>query len=168
METGLSGPRLTHLVQIGVVVYDVQATMAKLSRVFGFGPWHVYEFPVDAARVQRSYRGQPGNFRFIMAFAQVGNVEMELIQPLEGDNIYSEWLRQHGEGLHHVHFDLPQVDEALEAWKSEGIEAIQSGTGLRPGAVWAYLNTAELPGFGGIIFELATKVYQGDVPPPRT
>jgi hypothetical protein len=55
----------------------------------------------------------------------------------------------------------------LASWHEDGIEVIQSGTGLRPGAEWAYLNTAELPGFGGILVELSTKTYEGDEPPPR-
>ena len=113
------------------------------------------------------YRGQSGDFRFLMAFTQLGYVELELVQPLEGESIYSEFLREKGEGLHHIHFDIPEVDAALQLWQEQGIEAIQSGTGLRPGAIWAYLNTAELPGFGGITIEVTTKVYEGDQPPPR-
>jgi methylmalonyl-CoA/ethylmalonyl-CoA epimerase len=160
--------RLAHLVQIGAVVHDAQATMEKLSAVFGFGPWHVYEWPKHRTEMRGRYRGQPGNFRFLMAFTQLGHIELELVQPLEGDSIYAEFLREKGEGLHHIHFDIPDVEGAVGQWRSEGIEIIQSGTGLRPGAMWAYLNTAELPGFGGLIFEVATKVYEGDEPPPRS
>ena len=164
---GSTDIRLTHLVQIGAVVRDAQATMDKLSSVFGIGPWHVAEWPKDRARMQGRYRGQTGDFRFMMAFAQLGHVELELVQPLEGESIYTEFLREKGEGLHHIHFDISHVEEALEKCRSEGIEVIQSGPGLRSGSMWAYLNTAELPGFGGILFELATKVYEGDEPPPR-
>jgi len=163
-ETALG---FTHLVQIGAVVKDAQATMDRLSEVFGFGPWIVHEWPKDREKMKGSYRGQPGDFRFLMAFTQLGSVELELVQPLEGDNVYSDFLRDKGEGLHHIHFDLDEVDTALESLRDQGVEVIQSGTGLRPGAIWAYLNTGEVPGFGGITIEVATKVYDGDRPPPR-
>ncbi|MCC7353053.1 MAG: VOC family protein [Anaerolineae bacterium] len=159
--------RLAYCVQIGAVVRDVQATMDRLSSTFGIGPWHLYEWPRHRENMKGRYRGQPGNFRFLMAFAQMGHVELELVQPLEGESIYTEFLREKGEGLHHIHFDLPDVQQALASWREDGVATIQSGTGLRPGAEWAYLNTAELPSFGGILVEISTKVYEGDESPPR-
>lgn len=166
-QKGSQKTQLTRLMQVGVVVKDIEKTREMLSATFGIGPWVLFEWPTDGEKMKGRYRGQPGNFRFIMAFAQMGHVELELIQPLEGESIYSEFLEQKGEGLHHILFHLTSVQEALASWQPDGIEAIQSGTGLRPGTEWAYLNTAELPGFGGITFEVITKGYEGDEPPPR-
>lgn len=159
--------RLECLVQVGVVVRDLDSTVEKLSSAFGMGPWRYFEWPLDREDMKGMYRGKPGNFRFREAFVKLGHVEVEIIQPLEGDSVYSEFLEKKGEGLHHIRLDVPDVDEAVRSWADEGMEIIQWGTGLRPGTRWAYLNTAELPGFGGILFEIMTKFYEGDeLPPP--
>ena len=47
-------------------------------------------------------RGKLVEHSFIAAIASVGDVELELIQPLCGESLYAEHLAQHGEGLHHV------------------------------------------------------------------
>jgi methylmalonyl-CoA/ethylmalonyl-CoA epimerase len=160
-------PHLQHLVQVGVVVRNLDETIEQLSATFGFGPWYRFVWPQHREQLKGYYRGQTGKFSMALAFAKLGHVELELMQPLEGESVYSEFLATKGEGLHHIHFDVPVVADAVAAWKADGIEVIQSGTGLRPGTEWAYLNTAELPGFGGIVVELATKLYEGDEPPAR-
>lgn len=159
--------RLKSLVQVGVVVRDLDRTVERLSTTFGIGPWQHFDWPLDRDDMTGTYREKPGHFRMRTALVKLGHVELELIQPLEGDNIYSDFLEEKGEGIHHLRFDIPDVETALESWAGEGIKIIQSGTAIRPGTKWAYLNTAELPGFGGITFELLTKFYEGDEPPPR-
>jgi hypothetical protein len=101
----------------------------------------------------RTYHGEPGNFKMRLAFLETGPVQLEFIQPLEGDNIYTEFLAQHGEGLHHILFEVDNP-EAVAA--GLGVKILQSGGSiLRPGALWAYLDTQEIL---GCIVELKSKV----------
>ena len=166
-EKGSESSRLRYLVQVGVVVRDLKKTVETFSSTFGIGPWQYFVWPLHRADMKGEYRGESGGFRFAAALIRLGHVELELIQPLEGDSIYREFLKEKGEGLHHIRFDVSDLDEAVQSWMDDGVKVIQSGTGLRPDTRWAYLNTAELPGFGGIIIEVLTKYYEGDEPPPR-
>ena len=52
-----------------------------------------------------SLRGLPIDLRMKIAFVETPSIQLEFIQPLEPNNIYTEFLEQHGEGLHHVMFD---------------------------------------------------------------
>jgi methylmalonyl-CoA/ethylmalonyl-CoA epimerase len=56
--------------------------------------------------------------------------QIELIQPLTGTSVHSEWLAEHGAGLHHVAFDVPSLTAATEAMAALGYAEIQSGTGF--------------------------------------
>jgi len=62
-----------------------------------------------------------------IALAQVGGVQLELVQPVEGPSIYRDWLKEHGEGLHHMNFLVDDVDEACRMLSAQGFPSLQSG-----------------------------------------
>jgi methylmalonyl-CoA/ethylmalonyl-CoA epimerase len=130
--------------QIGVVVEDIDRAIAFYESAFGLGPWDIRE--VGAPNVWD--RGQEKPIKARLAFATVGGVEIELIQILEGDSMHLEFLREHGEGLHHLGFFVKDFQAKLEQAKAMGFEVLQ----VDPfGQAYAYLDTRQP---GGIIFEL--------------
>ena len=138
----------SNLVQIGIVVRDLDRTTKTLSEVFGLGPFRTIAIPPDDG-MQRSYtyRRQTGHFTYRLALATVGEIELEIIQPLEGDSIYSDFLREHGEGIHHIRFNVADVHPVIEYLARHGIENIQSGSGLRAGTTWVNFGTDAQCGF---------------------
>jgi hypothetical protein len=150
-------PKITlgPLVQIGIVVRDVEATARAWCERFDVAPPLFVEWPPENSQLAETstYRGERGHFRMRLAFIETGAAQIEFIQPLEGGNIYAEFLEEHGEGLHHILFlvDDPQaVSRQLDA------PILQSGGSfLNPGAIWAYLDTQQEL---GCILEVKTKV----------
>jgi hypothetical protein len=53
-----------------------------------------------------------------------GNMELELLQPLEGKSPHMDFFRQHGEGLHHLGFFVPNFDELCENFLREGFKPV--------------------------------------------
>ena len=130
--------------QIGVVVEDIDRAIAFYESAFGLGPWDIRE--VGAPNVWD--RGQEKPIKARLAFTNVGQVEVELIQILEGDSLHLAFLREHGEGLHHLGFFVKDFQAKLEQAKAMGFEVLQ----VDPfGQAYAYLDTRQP---GGIIFEL--------------
>src|SRR5512135_1087094 len=84
--------------QIGIVVHDLYVVTQKLTHLFGIGPFRIFEWPLEDVDPQATYHGQPANFRLLLAFVTVGKLQIEIVQPLEGQNIYSDFLRDHGPG----------------------------------------------------------------------
>jgi catechol 2,3-dioxygenase-like lactoylglutathione lyase family enzyme len=135
-------------VQIGVVVRDLDKATAALSEIFGMGPFRAIEWPpADRADFERYYYGEPGDFSARMAFTELGPVELELIQPLAGDSIWADFLRERGEGIHHIRFNVPDMRPVIEYLGTHGIRAAQMGSGIRPGTTWANFDTQSLVGF---------------------
>jgi len=143
------------IVQVGIVVRNAEAAVQAWTERFNFGPARFVDWPPAGRNLEatRTYRGHPGNFRMRLAFIETPSIQIEFIEPLEGDNIYSEWLEQHGEGLHHILFEVA-APEAVAAGLNTPI--LQSGgSTLHPGAVWSYLDTQALL---GCIIEFRSKV----------
>jgi methylmalonyl-CoA/ethylmalonyl-CoA epimerase len=140
------GVQLKRLVQIGVVVADLNQTTKLLTSLFGIGPFRFVEWP-DRPESKYYYRGAEEHIRIKQAFVQMGDVEVELIQPLEGHNGYQDFLNETGGGIHHVLFEVPDIDSVIQELAKSGVTVLQSGTGIRPGTRWALLDTRKLVGF---------------------
>jgi hypothetical protein len=78
---------------------------------------------------------------------QLGTVEVELIQPLEGRNAHKDFLDESGGGIHPILFEVQVIDPVLGELAKSGVTVLQSGTGIRPGTRWALLDARELIGF---------------------
>jgi Glyoxalase/Bleomycin resistance protein/Dioxygenase superfamily len=138
----------SEFVQIGAVVQDIDQSMKVLAEVFGIGPWRVILWPpAGRADMDRIYYGQPAEFTARMAFAELGPIEIELIQPLTGESIWADYLAEHGPGLHHIRFNVPEMEPIIEHVAAHGIGVTQRANGIRPGTSWANFDTERLVGF---------------------
>lgn len=134
-------------IQIGVVVRDIEKSMAGLSAVFGIGPFRVVDLPAPERRDQQYIDGKPAVFRTRQAFVDLGSVELELIQPVAGRTIWSDFLAERGEGIHHIRFNVPDEKAVTAYLQGRGIAKTQEGAGIREGSYWANYDTAKLIGF---------------------
>ena len=128
--------------QICLVVRDVRAAMRNYWDTVGIGPWKLYV--MSGPRItERTYYGKPADFKFLMALASAGNVQFELIQPLEGQTVYQDFLDQHGEGVQHLGMLVDDLDQAMADAETNGVAVIQSGRDREGGGKggYAYLDT---------------------------
>jgi hypothetical protein len=141
-----SGVHLKRIVQIGIVVGDRDRTAQLLTTLFGIGPFRLVEWP-DRAESKYYFHGVEEKIRIKQAFVQLGDVEVELIQPVEGHSAYKDFLDETGGGIHHVLFEVKDIDAVVQELAKSGMTVLQSGTGIRPGTRWALLDTQKLLGF---------------------
>jgi len=130
--------------QIGVVVEDLDRAVGFFQSAFGLGPFRIQE--AEAPNVWD--RGEEKHIKARLGFVTMGQVEIELIHIVEGDSVHLEFLREHGEGLHHLGFRVKDFESKLQQAKAMGFEVLQTGP---LGRFYAYLDTRE---HGGVIFEL--------------
>lgn len=131
--------------QIGIVVKDMDKTIEYYEKVLGLGP---FARP-DIVYKEIHLHGKPVNSKWIMGFCSLGSVELELIQPITAPTIYHDFLQEKGEGLHHLGFDVKDIEKKLALCKEMGIKIIQGGQGAT--SRFEYLDTEKI---GGVIFEL--------------
>jgi len=56
------------------------------------------------------YRGKPADFDMRLGWQRHGNVVYEWIQSLQGPDVYLDHMKVHGEGSHHLAFDVTDMD----------------------------------------------------------
>ncbi|HSB72953.1 MAG TPA: VOC family protein [Candidatus Methylomirabilis sp.] len=141
------------VVQIGVIVRDMDAAVAYYESL-GIGP---FAAPAGTAPIlDRQVHGKPApDVKNRISTAQMGAVELELVQPVSGNSVQREFLDRHGEGVNHLAFLVEDLDREVARLGEKGLRVISSGR-LANGLVYAYLDTDRI---GGIVFEL--------IQPPR-
>jgi len=123
--------------QICLAVRDLQKTIAYCKNVLGIGPFVTPEIHYD----EKYYLGNSiPDSEWIMGFASLGPIELELSQPTKGPSIYRDFIEEHGEGLHHIGFDIDDLDSKLERCQELGIRVLCTGRTAAGG--FAHLDTA--------------------------
>ena len=92
-----------------------------------------------------TYRGAPADFVADVSFSYAGDTQLEVIRPVSGVGVYSEFLEQSGPGLHHVCRAAPDVD-AFDALcvdaERDGVSVVARG--VMPGGMhFAYVSAPE-------------------------
>ncbi|WP_062305484.1 VOC family protein [Alicyclobacillus sendaiensis] len=125
--------------QIGIVVRDIEAASAAWARLLGceVPKWHWTE-AYEEARTE--YEGQPTPARAKLAFFRLENLDIELIEPDDQPSTWRAWLDEHGEGVHHVAFEVNDMAAHTEALTQAGLRLIQRGE--YTGGRYAYFDGA--------------------------
>lgn len=136
---------LPEIVHVCIVVRNVEKTAETFSKKFGVGPFRISVVHTPSTRA--SVRGKPMDYTLKFGHARVGPIKLELVETLEGQTIYQDFLNEHGEGLHHVGVTTPiPFDAELEKWRKEGIMPLQTNRMENPEHGWAYMDTSKLVG----------------------
>jgi methylmalonyl-CoA/ethylmalonyl-CoA epimerase len=127
--------------QIGLVVTDIAAALRRYVDILGIGPWECFTHSPETVRVLE-YHGRPATFSMKVALSTT-QPQIELIEPLIGPNIYADWMTKHGEGLHHVAYDVESMDEGIAEMRALGYPLIQygGGFGVDGDGAFAYFDT---------------------------
>jgi methylmalonyl-CoA/ethylmalonyl-CoA epimerase len=112
----------TRLAHIGLVVRDMDKAIARLTAL-GIGPFTPRILPPDA---QETYRGKPfvPSQRVKIQITHVGNIELELIQPINGDSPHQEFLDKKGEGIQHLGFMVDNLQDDVKRLTDQGSEVL--------------------------------------------
>jgi predicted enzyme related to lactoylglutathione lyase len=97
LPTGLAGLQYP-VTQISLAVRDLDKTMDQYHRAFGWAPWQVFDH-VPPVHHNTQLRGQQVHYALRGAEVYVGKMNFELLEPLEGPNLWSEFIAQRGEGI---------------------------------------------------------------------
>jgi len=87
-----------------------------------------------------------------LALLPAGRTRIELVEPLTDDSPVARFLAKRGEGIHHVCFEVDDLQGTLERLKEAGLQA--AGAPGRPGAEGSRIAFLHPKGTGGVLIEL--------------
>lgn len=137
------------IVQVGLIVRDIEKSIDSYMQVFGLDqrPGVQETDGVDVSHMK--YRGAPSEARAKLAFIPMGQVTIELIEPIGGPSTWQEFLDTQGEGVHHLAFMVEGTPRVVSFLDGQGIPVVQQGD--YTGGMYTYLDsTPQL----GVMLEL--------------
>jgi methylmalonyl-CoA/ethylmalonyl-CoA epimerase len=94
---------------IGIAVEDLDKATKFYHDAFQLKPSLVYESSHTKAKI---------------AFFRIGDVKIELIQPVEAASVMGKFLAKNGEGIHHVAYSVKDIEESLRELEEKGVRLI--------------------------------------------
>lgn len=100
---------LKRLDHVGIAVHDVHAAMQTYQTSLALDEWEIIELPERAMRV---------------AVGHVGDTLLELIAPTSPEAAFNKFLHDRGEGIHHLAFEVDDIDATLAQLIADGVRVI--------------------------------------------
>ena len=125
---------------VAIVTSDIEAKARAWAELLGVPAPEIRE-TASAAETQIRYRGQPTPARAKLAFFRLGQVSLELIEPIDRPSTWGDQLDQHGDSLHHIAFRIKGMAEKLALLDDLGIPLVQKGE--YKGGRYAYVDGIE-------------------------
>jgi catechol 2,3-dioxygenase-like lactoylglutathione lyase family enzyme len=123
--------------QMAYVVRDIEAAEEWFRRIMGVPIFT--RLPNICLAEGCTYRGKPSNSEAHLSLGYAGDTQLELIEALRGPSLYTEFMDEHGPGLHHVGFSVPDYDATVAALLDEGLELATEGL-VGTGTHFAYFD----------------------------
>jgi methylmalonyl-CoA/ethylmalonyl-CoA epimerase len=139
------GGRVT---QIGVVVQDIEKASQAYAEFLGMDKpqWFLTD-TVDKAHTV--FKGESTEARAKLVFFELDNITIELIEPVGGPSTWQEFLEKRGEGIHHIAFEIKDMDKKINLLTEGGMFPLQKGD--YEGGRYCYMNAVSKL---GLILEL--------------
>jgi len=126
------------ITQVGIMVKNIEQSIDIYSRIFG-----IEKPPIiitdDYELAHTIYNGQPSRAKAKLAFFNMGQVQIELIEPIGEPSTWKDHLDSRGESVHHLAFVVPDTDKALTFLSDQGIAVEQQGD--YAGGRYTYVNS---------------------------
>lgn len=129
------------IAQVGFIVRDIEKSKKVFAEFFGVPVPPTYgggSFEITGTTVN----GEPApEANCSMAFFDVGpSTQIELIEPNESKSTWRDFLDEHGEGIHHIAFQIKGMNMKIEACEKFGMKCVQRGKYGDGNGEYAYLD----------------------------
>ena len=100
---------LSKVEHVAIVVSDLDAAIELYTKTWGLTL--VHRETVEDQGVEE-------------AMLRLGESHIQLLQPLSPDTTVGRFLAKRGEGLHHIAYEVPNIDTALESLRTKGVALV--------------------------------------------
>ena len=100
-----------HLNHVCIAVSDIDDTLGFYQHTFGVGGADVVELDDQGVKA---------------ALVRVGGSQLEFIQPTDPDGGVARFIERRGEGVHHVAFEVEDLQGQLDRLAAEGVQLIDT------------------------------------------
>lgn len=121
---------------IAIAVKDVEESLKFWRDAMGLQVDHIEDVPSQKSEV---------------VFIPVGDSEVELVRPTSSDSGVAKFVEEKGGGMHHLCFEVDDIDEMLVQLKEKGVRLINEVALELPGRKMAFVHPKST---NGVLVEL--------------
>ncbi len=121
---------------VAIVVSDIDQALSFWRDALGLELHHTEDVPSQKS---------------IVAFLPVGDSEVELVKPTSDDSGVAKFLAERGGGMHHLCFEVDDIEARLAEMKEKGVRLINETPMELPGRKMAFIHPKST---GGVLVEL--------------
>lgn len=121
---------------IAIAVPELEESLSFWQQQLGLKLDHVEDVPSQQSQV---------------AFLPIGESEVEIVIPASDDSGMAKYLEKRGPGLHHICFEVDNIDEMLAELKAKGVRLIDETAKELPGRKMAFIHPKSA---NGVLVEL--------------
>jgi methylmalonyl-CoA/ethylmalonyl-CoA epimerase len=143
-------PGFASVAQVAIVCRDIEATSKRWAAMLGMEV--PKNFTTDPGLKRKMvFRGKPSNAQCKLAFFNLKNCQIELIQPLGPGSSWQQGLDENGESVHHIAFQVKSLEGSVRECDELGMPVIHQGRFGSDDGSFTYLDSQ---GQLGVMVEL--------------
>lgn len=134
-------------IQINIVVKNIQRAAETWGKILGIETPQIRENHLESSEEYKyTYRGEETPCDLLVCDIPMGQFVIELHQPVGGDSSFQEFLEKHGNGVHHLGFEVgDDREEVLRELKELGLD-VNRTVGYYPGSSWTIVDSEDVLG----------------------
>ena len=132
--------QISQIKHLGIAVNSIEEHRPYYEQVLGLTCYSIEEVPDQKVKT---------------AFFKVGQTKIELLEPTSPDSTIAKFIEKRGEGIHHIAFAVPDVQQSLDEAASKGVQLIDKAP--RPGAEGLQIAFLHPKSTRGVLTELCMK-----------
>ena len=146
----------SNVYKMGFVVRDLDEAMNRYGRLYRIDRWYrlLRDQVGEDAAVSGSELPDDEEYEITVGFARRMEIDL-IVVASESDNTYARFLKENGEGLHHISFCVRNIKTAMEDYEKLGYEVISKGVHGEGHAVRYHISMARSDDPDGRVIELS-------------
>jgi methylmalonyl-CoA/ethylmalonyl-CoA epimerase len=134
--------KINRIAHLGIVVKNLEAALGLFTGALLLDLVHTED-----------YQGMK------IGFISVGDSSIELLQDVSGSSSIKKFLDNNGEGIHHIAFEVDDIEQAVTELKEKGVKLIDEKP--RAGAHGMTVAFMHPKATHGVLMELVQTVAKG-------
>ena len=133
------------ITQIAVMTHDIAATSQRIADLLGLPVPPLIDVP-GYEKSKTTFRGQPTGATCKLAFFDMGQMQLELIEPDDKPSIWRAHLDKHGPSVQHIAFQIKDTQRVTDTLAGKGIAVSQQGLYADASGMYTYVDSDKLLG----------------------
>ena len=132
-------------IQINIIVRDIEKAARAWGELLGIDPPEIRINHLEGGP-NYTYRGEPVTCDLKVAEIPMNGFVIELHEPVGGPSSFQEFLDKHGNGVHHLGFEVgDRRDEVIRELSEAGYDTNRT-LGIYPGSSWTIVDSEDVLG----------------------